>query len=180
MRCAGNRLVEAAALLVALLSAGCSSAASSNPSHAVAVAPSSPAGPASPAQGGAAAPTAPPIPGTDAAIQRWFLANDAAKVRANDALLRAQRGVATGDAAQCQPLDAAARALLAALPSLRHLSPAGHALATTIQSPVTTFATAASACLAKDFAAARTALDAGVVQQADAQEVVDEILEGEL
>jgi hypothetical protein len=126
------------------------------------------------------APRATPIPGTDAAIQRWFLDNDAAKVRFNDALLRARRGVAAGSAAECKPLDTAARALLAALPALQRLSPAGQQLAATIQLPVTTFAAAATACLVKDFAAAQVALDAGVVQQAEAQETIDEILEGEL
>lgn len=121
-----------------------------------------------------------PVPGTDPAIQRWLLNNDAAKIKFNNALLQAQRGVATGKAAECKPLDTAARALLAAIPALHRLSLAGQKLAATIQAPMTTFASAAAACLTEDFAAAHTALDAGVVQQADAQEAIDEILEGEL
>ncbi|HEY0167289.1 MAG TPA: hypothetical protein VGB75_09615 [Jatrophihabitans sp.] len=162
-----------------MLSAGCSSADSPNPSNAAGeVAPAAAGEPLAlgglAQQGGSR-----PIPGTDAAIQRWFLANDAVKVRFNDALLRAQRAVATGDAAECRPLDTAARALSTALPALRGLSPAGQELATAMQPPMTTFTTAASACLAQDFAAARAALDVGVVQQAAAQESVDEILEGE-
>lgn len=120
-----------------------------------------------------------PIPGTDAAIQRWFLDNEGRKVKFNDALLRAERAVAGGDAAGCRPLDAAARALSAALPALGRLSPAGQQLAATMQAPLTTFAAAAAACLANDFAAARNALDSGVVQQADAQQRVDEILDGD-
>lgn len=128
----------------------------------------------------AAAGTATPIPGTDAAIQRWFLNNESVKIKFNDALLQAQRAVAGGKAAECKSLDTAARALLAALPALHRLSVAGQKLAATIQPPVTTFADAATACLARDFLAAQTTLEAGVVQQADAQETIDEILDGEL
>ncbi|MEO6504118.1 MAG: hypothetical protein ABIQ09_19695 [Jatrophihabitantaceae bacterium] len=120
------------------------------------------------------------IPGTDPAIQRWFLSNDAAKIAFNDALLRAQRGVAGGKAAECHPLSVATEALGKALPKLAGLSPAGLKLAAAIQPVMTTFTTAATACLAKDFPAAQTALDAGVVRQADAQETIDEILDGEL
>jgi hypothetical protein len=119
------------------------------------------------------------IPGTDAAIQRWFLDNGAVKVRFNDALLQAQRAVASADAAGCRPLDAGTRALAAALPALGRLSPAGQKLTAAMQPPLTTFAAAATACLANDFAAAQAALDSGVVQQAEAQESVDEILDGD-
>jgi hypothetical protein len=121
-----------------------------------------------------------PIPGTDAAIQRWYLNNGAVKVAFNDALFRAERGVASGNASECRPLDVAGRALSAVLPKLKGLSPAGQKLAAAIQPPITTFETAAQACLAGNFAAARTALDAGIVQQADAQATVDEILDGDL
>jgi hypothetical protein len=170
--CVGQRLFQAIALATIAVSTACTSADSSamtEESPVLAMVP-----PAA-----SALPSATPIPGTDAAIQRWFLSNDALKVRFNDALLRAQRGVAAGDAAECKPLDTAARAQLAALPALQRLPLAGQELAATIQAPVTTFAAAATACLAKDFAAAQVALDAGVVQQADAQAAVDEILEGE-
>ncbi|HEV2886027.1 MAG TPA: hypothetical protein VGX49_03885 [Jatrophihabitans sp.] len=147
----------------------------------------SPAAGGSAAQGGAStgqtaggAGAAKSIPGTDAAIQRWFLDNGAVKVRFNDALLRAWKAVDGGDATGCQPLDAGTRALSAALPALERLSPAGQELAATMRAPLTTFAAAATACLAKDFAAARIALDSGAVQQAEAQETVDEILDGDL
>ncbi|MEO7260280.1 MAG: hypothetical protein ABI047_03325 [Jatrophihabitantaceae bacterium] len=101
------------------------------------------------------------IPGTDPAIQRWFLSNSAAKITFNDSLLRAERGVASGNAPECQPLNAATQALTKALPKLAGLSPAGNKLAAAIQPMMTTFATAAAACLAKNFPAAQTALDAG-------------------
>jgi hypothetical protein len=120
------------------------------------------------------------IPGTDPAIQRWFLDSGAAKIAVNDALLRAERGVAEGTAAECKPLSSALQKLSGALPKLAAVSPAGQRLAAAIQPPLATFDTAATACLAKNFAAARTALDAGVVQQADAQATVDEILDGDL
>jgi hypothetical protein len=119
------------------------------------------------------------IPGTDAAIQRWFLDNGAVKVRFNDALLQAWKAVAARDAARCRPLDSGVRALAAVLPALEELSPAGQKLAAAIRAPLTTFAAAATACLARDFPAARTALDSAAAQQGDAQESVDEILEGE-
>lgn len=122
----------------------------------------------------------PPIPATDPAIQRWFLDNGGSKVRFNDALLGAQRAVAAKNAAGCQPLDAGTRALASTLPALERLSPAGQKLASTMRVPLTTFAAAAAACLAGDFAAARAGLDTGVAQQADAQHEIDEILEGEL
>lgn len=129
---------------------------------------------------GAAGGSASPVPGTDPAIQRWFLANGPAKVAFNDALLRAERGVARNTASQCKTLSAAVRLLNNALPRLSALSPAGQKLATAIQPALTTFDTAATACLGKNFPAAQTALDAGVVQQADAQAEVDEILDGDL
>jgi len=119
------------------------------------------------------------IPGTDPAIQRWFLANGAAKAAVNDALLRAERGVASGSQAQCRPLGTAVRRLAGTLPQLTS-SAAGQRIAAAIQPVLSTFDSAATACLAGNFAAARTALDAGVVQQADAQATVDEILDGDL
>jgi|GEM_PF-2672801 len=120
------------------------------------------------------------IPGTDPAIQRWFLDNDAAKVAFNDALLRAERGVAGRTAPECKPLGSAIVRLTKVLPKLAALSPAGQRLAAALQPAVTTFDSAATACLARNFPAAQLALDAGVVQQADAQAMVDEILDGDL
>jgi hypothetical protein len=153
------------ALLIVGGSAGCASAADLSPPSALGITP-------------AAQATA--IPGTDPAIQRWFLANGDIKVAFNAALLRAERGVAAGIASECNPLQVAARALSGALPKLAALSPAGQKLAAAIQPAMTTFGTAAQACLAKDFDAAQVALDAGIVQQADAQASVDEILDGDL
>jgi t-SNARE complex subunit (syntaxin) len=145
----------------------------------------SPAGPPAagdraPAVLAAAAGSASPIPGTDPAIQRWFLDNDAAKVAFNDALLRAERGVAGHTASECTPLRSAVDRLNKVLPKLAALSPAGQKLAAAMQPAVTTFDSAATACLAKNFAAAQTALDSAVLQQADAQARVDEILDGDL
>lgn len=120
------------------------------------------------------------IPGTDAAIQRWFLDTGAVKVRFNDALLLAWKGVAQGNPAGCQPLDAGTRALSTVLPTLEGLSPAGKKLAAAMRTPLATFAAAATACLSGDFAAARVALDSGAIQQAEAQETVDEILDGDV
>lgn len=81
-----------------------------------------------------------PVPGPDPGIQRWFLSNDAAKIAFNEALLRAERGVASGTAAECQPLNLAARALSGVLPTLAGLSAAGQKLAAAIQPAVTTSA----------------------------------------
>jgi hypothetical protein len=128
-----------------------------------------------PAQAGAAR----AIPGTDAAIQRWFLNNGAVKVRFNDALLRAETAVASGDTTGCQPLGAEARALSSVLSALGRLSPAGEKLAAAMQAPLTSFEAAASACVNKDFPTAQNALNSGVAQQAEAQEAVDEILDGD-
>lgn len=141
-----------------------------------------PAGPPAADDGApvAAAGAASAIPGTDPAIQRWFLDNGAAKAAFNDALLRAERGVARGAATECKPLSTALQKLDGALPKLATLSPAGRRLATAIQPALTTFGSAAMACLAMNFPAAQAALDAGVVQQADAQAEVDEILDGDL
>lgn len=108
------------------------------------------------------------------------MSNGAAKIAFNDALLRAERGVVSGTASECQPLSVATQALSKALPKLAGLSLAGGKLAAAIEPVMTTFANAAAACLAKNFPAAQTTLDAGVVQQADAQETIDEILDGEL
>jgi hypothetical protein len=133
-----------------------------------------------PVVGAAAGGLTGPIPGTDPAIQRWLLDNGPAKIAFNDALLRAERGVASNTASQCKPLGSAVQGLVKVLPKLAALSPAGQKLAAAIQPPLTTFDSAATACLAKNFPAAQTALDAGVVQQADAQATVDEILDGDL
>jgi hypothetical protein len=133
-----------------------------------------------PAVVAAAGGVAGPIPGTDPGIQRWLLDSGPAKIAFNDALLRAERGVAGNTASQCKSLSSAIQALVKVLPKLAALSPAGQKLAAAIQPPLTTFDSAATACLAKNFPAAQTALDAGVVQQADAQATVDEILDGDL
>jgi hypothetical protein len=119
------------------------------------------------------------IPGTDPAIQRWFLNNGAAKVAFNNALLRAERGVAAAKTAECQPLATSARVLVNVLPKLKGLSPAGQKLAAALEAPVATFGVAASQCLAGDFVAAKATLDVGVTQLADAQATVDEILDGD-
>ena len=92
---------------------------------------------------------------------------------------RPERAVAGGDPTGCRALDAGTRALSAVLPALERLSPAGQELAATIRTPLATFAAAATACQAGDFTAARVALDSGSVQLGDAQEVVDEILDGD-
>jgi hypothetical protein len=168
---AKNRILIAISLVIMGVSAGCAghvhppAAGNSPPGAGLGVIPAA---------------QATPIPGTDPAIQRWFLSSGAVKVAFNNALLRAERGVASGSAADCQPLDTAVRALSAALPKLGALSPAGQKLAAAIQPPVSTFRAAATACLAKDFAAAKTSLDTGVRQQAEAQGTVDEILDGGL
>lgn len=129
------------------------------------------------AQSGSAPSTS--IPGTDPAIQRWFLDNGGAKVAFNNALLRAERGVAAGRSTECRPLAATARVLLNVLPRLEGLSVAGHKLGAAYQIPVATFSVAASQCQAGDFPAAKAALDLGVSQQAEAQTEVDEILDGD-
>jgi hypothetical protein len=128
----------------------------------------------------AGGPSPSPIPGTDPVIQRWFLDNGAAKIAFNDALLRAERGVASGTASECKPLRDAVQTLGKGLSKLAAVSAAGQKLAAAIQPALTTFDSAATACLAKNFPGAQTALDVGVAQQADAQATVDEILDGDL
>jgi hypothetical protein len=161
---------------VVVASAGCSHTAGSTQAAQLPVtrAAGLVAGPQS-----ASAESATPIPGTDPAIQRWFLANGGAKVAFNNALLRAHDGVAAGKPGECQPLGATARVLLNVLPGLKGLSVAGQKLAAAFEIPVATFSIAASQCQAGDFAAAKATLDLGVKQQADAQAAVDEILDGD-
>src|SRR5689334_16305286 len=103
----GRRLGQLAAAGALVVSAGC--ATSGPPAQR-------------PATGMPAAVRDHPIPGTDAGIQRWFLASAAVKVRFNDALLQAERAVAGRDAAGCRPLAREAQALAAALPALQKLS----------------------------------------------------------
>lgn len=171
-----TRSSQAASLVLIAVLTGCATATPSaeGPSNTTANAPTLGT------QGLFAAAADDPIPATDPAIQQWFLDNDGAKVDFNNALLGAEQAVARKDATGCQPLQATTATLVAALPALEQISLAGQKLASAMQTPLTTFAGAATTCLASDFAGAQIALDLGVSQQADAQESVDEILDGEL
>jgi hypothetical protein len=88
--------------------------------------------------------------------------------------------VAARTSASCQPLNASVTAMLGTLPQLRLLPNGGTKLADELTPPLTTFGTAAKACLAGDFTGAQAALATGAAQQVAAQAEIDEILEGEL
>lgn len=143
------------------------------------VSPANTAAPESLAARTAMAPRTTAIPGTDPAIQRWYLDNGGAKIAFNNALLRAERGVAATKSAECRPLAAGTRVLLNVLPKLKGLSVAGQKLAAAIEIPISTFSVAASQCVAGDFSTAKATFDLGVSQQADAQSTTDEILDGD-
>ena len=102
-----------ATLFVALTS--CTSTHASRPSAERASArPSSPA--ATPSR----------IPGADPSIQHWFLRVANAQIAFDNALFRAEQGIAKHVAWMCRPLQHKAQPLLSALPSLRNNpSPAG-------------------------------------------------------
>ena len=123
--------------------------------------------------------TASAIPGTDPAIQRWFLLLDRAKTAFDKALFQAERGVANKMPSDCQALATTAQKITGQLPALVNVAPAGARLAAAISPVMQRMATMAAACLASDWTVASIAMSTGIAQQAQAQTVIDEILDGD-
>ena len=120
-------------------------------------------------------------PGANPSIQHWFLKVGNAQVAFDNALLRAEQGIAKHEASMCRPLEQKVQPILSAFPSLRNIaSAAGSELADTIEPAMRTFSRVAKRCTAGDFGGARALLRTGVRQQADAQNTIDEILDGDL
>jgi hypothetical protein len=122
------------------------------------------------------------MPGADPAIQKWFQALDKAKGAFDQALFEAEQAIATKTAARCQSLSQTATSIDARLPGLRGVSPtAGAAIADTLHPLMTTMLSVADSCTKGDFVAAQTLLtQTAIPQQADAQERIDEILDGDI
>jgi hypothetical protein len=133
----------------------------------------------------ASAPLAPnaaatqPIPATEPALQRWFLRVDKVKIAFNNGLFQAERGVAKQVPSDCKSLDTTVRNIVAALPDLTNVSPAGAKIAAAVNPVMTTMGAAAKDCLASNWAAATADLNAGIPQQANAQALIDAILDGD-
>jgi hypothetical protein len=125
--------------------------------------------------------TASPIPGDDPAIQHWFLAIDTAKTAFDNALFKAERGISGSSSAACKPLVQTVRTIVGALPRLRSVpSPAGAKIADAVGPLMTTMGQVADLCTSGKFSAAQALLTAtGIPQQAEAQALVDEILDGD-
>ena len=145
----------------------------------VAVAENSQSGP-----GLAAAPQVPvgPMPGTDPAMQRWFLAVDKARIAFNNVLLRAEADIAGGSStANCSALVGATALITKVLPVLRKIPAGGAAVADAYGPSLDQFAAAGRACLQRDFAGAKTILGdtsgGAIAEYGVAQEQVDEILD---
>jgi hypothetical protein len=130
-----------------------------------------------------AAQAAPNIPATDASIQRWFKTIEKARIAFNDLLFRAEAQIASGSGTgDCSALVGAIDVVTRAFPTLRTISSAGAAIADAYGPPLAAFATAARACVNRDFAGARVQLgdtnSGAVAAYGTAQAVVDEILDG--
>ena len=102
------------------------------------------------------------MPGTDPAMQRWFLDVDKARIAFNNVLLRgapraaAGIGGATGaGTANCSALVAATGVITKVLPALRKITAGGEAVADAYGPSLDAFAAAGSACVKRDFAGAQ-------------------------
>lgn len=170
----GAGVFFSATLLAALTS--CTSAHTQRPSGGRFGAPASSS---SVAPHGVAAPPR-RIPGDDPSIQRWFLKVGKAQVAFDNALFRAEQGIARHVTSMCRPLDRKVQSILSALPRLRNIrSRAGSEIADAIEPGMKTFKQMGDRCAAGDFAGARVLMPTGVRQQADAQTKLDEILDGD-
>ena len=139
---------------------------------------------------------APPMPGTDPAMQRWFLNVDKARIAFNNVLLKAEADVAAGagaaagragaaagatGTANCAALVAATGAITKLLPLLRKIAAGGAAVADAYAPSLDAFGAAGSACVKGDFAGAQAILgdtsSGAIAEYGVAQEQVDEILD---
>ena len=133
--------------------------------------------------GVAAAPAgAAPMPGTDPAMQRWFLAVDKARIAFDNVLLRAEADIAAGTGtANCSALVSATALITKVLPVLAKIPAGGAAVADAYGPSLDAFAAAGQACVRGDFAGARTILGdtstGAIAGYGVAQEEVDEILD---
>lgn len=120
-------------------------------------------------------PNPPAAPGTDPRVQQWFKDRDTLEIQLNDALLTVQRLTGPSGAARaaCVRLDQITGQLLAG-----PRSPAS-ALDAPVNAGIAQFAQAAQACVRGDFPAMRKLLDDGAAQRANAQDAIDEILDGD-
>lgn len=174
----GNRLVLmiAAAAALAVASIATISLADARP----ATQPSA-TSPAAQTAGKARALAAPP--GVDPAIQRWFLAGEAARIRFGNQLLKAEKEIAGGsDTTNCSALNSATAALRAHLAKVKAISNGGPAIARAYGPVLDKFSAAATACVRRDYATARKILgdtkQGAIADFGAAQETVDEILDG--
>jgi hypothetical protein len=120
-------------------------------------------------------PSPPAAPATDPRVQQWFKDRDALEIQLNDTLLAVQRFTGPSGAARsaCARLDRVTGQLLGG----PH-SPAG-ALDVPVNAGIAQFAQAAQMCLHGDFPGMRKLLDDGAAQRANAQDAIDEILDGD-
>ena len=121
----------------------------------------------------AAPATPPPAVGDNAAVQKWFKAQEKARIAVNNALQQAylQLDNAPGAGNGCAQLKTAAEAVLALTP------PPKQALDPLVDAGVTQFRDGAVACLAGDIAGARGLFATGAQTRADAENEIEEVLE---
>jgi len=122
-------------------------------------------------------------PGTDPDIQRWFKGHEKARIRFDNDLLKAERDIAAASGTtNCSALLKSTATVRADLARLRAIKNGGPAIADAYTPPFEEFSTAATACIHKDYATARSVLGdtskGAIADFGAAQETVDEILDG--
>jgi hypothetical protein len=119
----------------------------------------------------------PTPPGLQAPVQSWFKAREGDVVELNNALVplvQQQKPDAAAVRNACTRLARVTRAL-----SARGAVPGQPKVDAAAQAGMAQFAQAATACLAGDVAGAQRLVREGLAARADAQETLDELLEGE-
>lgn len=134
-----------------------------------------------PAPTASAAPAA--VPGTDPGIQRWFKTNEKLRITFNDQLLKAEQEIAAqSGTANCSALADTTAKVVTVLTALQNLPRGGGQIAAAYLPPMQKFSAVAVACRGGDYATAASLLgttaSGAVAEWADAQAVVDEILDG--
>jgi hypothetical protein len=125
----------------------------------------------------ASAQPAPTPPGLQAPVQSWFKAREGDVVELNNALVplvQQQTPAAAAVRQACTRLAQATKSL-----SARGPVPGQPKVDAAAQAGMAQFAQAAAACLAGDVAGAQRLAREGLAARADAQEALDELLEGE-
>ncbi|MDT7726023.1 MAG: hypothetical protein QOI21_2599 [Actinomycetota bacterium] len=120
------------------------------------------------------APTPPASPGTDHRVQKWFKDREALQIELNNALFVVQQltGPSRDATSACTRLDRVTQRLLQ---NPRSPHPP---LDAPVDAGITQFSQAAQACLRGDFPTMRQRNNDGVTQRANAQDAIDEILDG--